>query len=151
MTVVANVNALKYCAPPYMRNKLRISLLEHKSDAAVWRLYRKYRNRHRRIWDAINTIQDFGVSTSGVTMGDLRDKGLKYGDYMFQIREYMTIRTGREVMEKRKVITEKCKEQNMGSSASGRSGGSRPPLPTKGASHKSWWLRWFDAIRPHKN
>jgi hypothetical protein len=142
-------NIGKYC-----NHKLRLTLLEHKSDAAVWRLYRKYRHRRQRIWKAINTIHDFGVTTNTVTMGDLNDKCNKYSEYMWQIREYMSVKTGRIVLEKRRVITEKCKFKN-GSNDTGnarrRSGGSRPPLPTKGASQKVWWLRWFDAIRPRKN
>lgn len=132
----------------YCKHKLRLSLLEHKSDAAVWRLYRKYKWRHERIWKAINTIQDFKVAVNDITMNDLRDKSQKYSEYMAQIKEYMTIRTGRIIYEKRRVLIEKCK--HTGGNTYRCSGGSRPPLPTKGTSHRKWWLRWFDAIRPHK-
>jgi hypothetical protein len=81
-------------------------------------------------------------------MNDLRDKGQKYSEYMAQIREYITIRTGRIVYEKRNVITEKFKYT--GSNTQRCSGGSRPPLPTKGTSQQVWWLRWLNSIRPLK-
>lgn len=134
----------------YDKHKLRISLLEHKNDATVWRLYRKYKWRHERICRAITTIQDFGVVSSEITMSDLHEKGAKYRDYMYQIREYMTIRTGRIILEKRKILIEKCKPSGVALTGV-REVRDLHPGQNKGANQKKWWLRWFDAIRPRKN